>query len=151
MEITVEIDQGTGLKKCTKRFGAMHVSVFLPLIFNNHLEKSGTEVSATWWKQFSQISWLWLWQKLMLSKLVSSRNSDLPRCLTCKARRLGLTKSSGFCKPDRSICHLLETIVIVILPPGGNYSVKLWLWIWKKLVSSRNSVLPRCLTWRQGG
>ena len=31
-------------------------------------------------------------------------------------------------------------------PPGGNYSVKLWLWIWNKLVSCRNSVLPRCLT-----
>ena len=45
MEITVEIDQGTGLKKCTKRFGAMHVLVFLPFTFNNHLEKSGRVTS----------------------------------------------------------------------------------------------------------
>ena len=45
MEITVEIDQDTGLKRCTKRFGAMHILVFLPLIFNNHLEKSGRVTS----------------------------------------------------------------------------------------------------------
>ena len=41
----MEIDQGTGLKKCIKQFGAMHVLVFLPLPFNNHLEKSGRVTS----------------------------------------------------------------------------------------------------------
>ena len=70
----------TGWKKCTKRFGGMHVLVFLPLIFNNHLEKSGRVTS-----------------------------------------------------PDRSICHLLETIqsntVIVTLTEIDAFQTGLY---WQK-------------------